>query len=281
MIRLKIALQKSGRLHEESIKLIKYCGINIESNFGKKLKIKALNFPMEIFFLRDDDIPQYIQDGVADIGIVGKNVVLEKQKNILIEEKLDFGFCKLSIAVPKGTLYKSVKDLHGKRIATSYPNILKLFLEKNNICSYIHNISGSVEIAPNIGVADAICDIVSSGITLFFNNLKEIETILYSEAVLVCCPHLQEEQKILAKRLVYRIQGVKNARKNKFLLFNVPFNFNVQNLKNFLPRMNLLPLSNSQWIAVQAVVPENIIWNTIEKLKKYGAQDFMVKDCII
>lgn len=206
MNRLKVAIQKSGRLHEKSIKLIKDCGINI--NLGKKLKTQALNFPMDIFFLRDDDIPQYIQSGIADIGIVGKNVVFEQNKNILIKQNLGFGRCRLSLAVPNGTIYNNVKDLSGKCIATSHPNLLKKCLKQYKIYYYIHTLSGSVEITPNIERADAIFDIVSSGETLFLNNLKEFLPLFYSEAVLVCCP--KYEQKTLVKLFIFRLQTISN-----------------------------------------------------------------------
>src|SRR5688572_29692508 len=205
-MKLRIAIQKSGRLHEDSIKLLKECGIDI-NNGVNKLKTEATNFPLEVFFLRDDDIPQYVEDGVADIGIVGENVVLEKNRPLRTDEKLGFGKCRLSMAVSKSMDYNSIEDLNGQRIATSYPVILGDYLKKMNITAEIHEISGSVEIAPGIGLADAICDLVSSGSTLFMNGLKEVETILRSEAVLVSNDRLTEEQEQLLRKLIFRIQA--------------------------------------------------------------------------
>lgn len=220
-MKLKIAIQKSGRLHDDSIKLLKECGIDI-NNGVNKLKTEAANFPLEVFFLRDDDIPQYIEDGVADIGIVGENVVLEKQKQVNIVQKLGFGKCRLSMAVEKSVDYTSVKDLQNKRIATSYPVIVEEFLQQHGIKAEIHEISGSVEIAPGIGLADAICDLVSSGSTLFMNGLKEVETVLKSEAVLAACHNLKPEQQLLLDKLLFRIQAVKKAKNNKYILLNAP-----------------------------------------------------------
>ncbi|AGC66822.1 ATP phosphoribosyltransferase [Candidatus Uzinura diaspidicola str. ASNER] len=272
---MKIALQKKGRLHEESINLLKACGINFPLDLSKdKLKISTYN--LDIFFLRDDDIPSYIQEGVADIGIVGKNVVFEQEKSFLIKKHLGFGYCRLSFAVPKESLYKSSKDFSGKCIATSYPNILFKFLKEQNICSYIHKISGSVEIAPNIGVADAICDLVSSGSTLDSNDLKEIETIFSSEAVLICHPKSSR----LAKKLIFRLQAFKRARDNKYLLllFNAP-NKKLEKIISFLhkscKRLHRIPKA-ALWTYIQVIVPAFIIWNILDELKRNSVKDLVV-----
>ena len=271
---LKIALQKSGRLYTDSIELLKDCGI--EMNLGKQLNTKSLNFPMEILFLRDDDIPKYIEDGVADVGIVGKNLIFEKKKNINIIEYLGFGRCRLSIAVPENFHYTRLDDLDEKRIATSHPTLLSAFLKKSKIKAHIHHISGSVEIAPNIGISDAVCDLVSSGETLFINNLKEIETILESEAVLTSYPHMKWSKKSIAEILYCRIQAVKRARTNKYLRLNAT-NDNLEEILSCLSGSpTVLPLNNTKWIAVHALVEERYLWNKIEKLNRLGAKDLLV-----
>lgn len=276
-MKLKIAIQKSGRLHDDSIKLLKECGIDI-NNGVNKLKTEASNFPLEVFFLRDDDIPQYIEDGVADIGIVGENVVLEKKKQVNIVEKLGFGKCRLSMAVPKSFEYTTVKDLQNTRIATSYPVIVQEFLQRNGISAEIHEISGSVEIAPGIGLADAICDLVSSGSTLFMNGLKEVETVLKSEAVLAACHNLQPEQQQLLDKLVFRIQAVKRAKNTKYILLNAP-NEKLNDIIGLLPGMKsptVLPLAQEGWSSVHSVLNENDFWDIIESLKTAGAQGILV-----
>jgi ATP phosphoribosyltransferase len=230
---LKIAVQKSGRLYEGSMKLLKECGIEV-SNGNNQLRVIAANFPIEVFFLRDDDIPEYVQDAVADIGFVGENVVREANKETDTIEKLGFGKCRLSIAVPKNGTMQSVNDLNGKKIATSYPNILSGFLKEKNITASIHEISGSVEIAPKIGLADAICDLVSSGSTLFTNELKEIETILSSESVLISNKNLTTEKRIILESLLFRIRSVKKARNNKYVLLNAP-NDKLETICSLLP----------------------------------------------
>src|SRR6478672_603021 len=214
-VKLKIAIQKSGRLHEDSLRLLKECGIEI-SNGVNKLKSEASNFPMEVYFLRDDDIPQYVEDAVADIGFIGENIVYEKKKKINVVEKLGFGKCRLSIAIKRYDDYIGANFLTGKRIATSYPFLVQQYLTENNIDAEIHEISGSVEIAPGIGLADAICDLVSSGSTLFMNGLKEVETILRSQAVLVRNNNLDAGQLQILERLLFRIQAVKKAKNNKY-----------------------------------------------------------------
>ncbi|MDZ4809897.1 MAG: ATP phosphoribosyltransferase [Bacteroidota bacterium] len=274
---LKIAVQKSGRLYEGSMKLLKECGIEV-SNGNNQLRVQAANFPIEVFFLRDDDIPEYVQDAVADIGFVGENVVLEANKETNTIEKLGFGKCRLSVAVPKSGLLQSINDLNGKKIATSYPVILTGFLKERNIIASIHEISGSVEIAPRIGLADAICDLVSSGSTLFNNELREIETILSSEAVLISYKNLTVEKKIILESLLFRIRSVKKARNNKYVLLNAP-NDKLETICNLLPGMRsptILPLAESGWSSVHSVINESDFWNVIEKLKAHGAQGILI-----
>lgn len=276
-MKLKIAIQKSGRLHEDSMKLLKECGIDI-NNGVNKLKTEASNFPLEVFFLRDDDIPQYIEDGVADLGMVGENVVLEKNRQVNVVEKLGFGKCRLSVAVPKTLEYEGVNNLAGLRIATSYPVIVDQFLKKNKIQAEIHEISGSVEIAPGIGLADAICDLVSSGSTLFMNGLKEVEVILKSEAVLIANKGLSAGQQQLLQKLLFRIQAVKKAKNNKYILLNAP-NDNLQEIIRLLPGMKsptVLPLAEEGWSSVHSVLNENEFWDIIESLKAAGAQGILV-----
>jgi ATP phosphoribosyltransferase len=274
---LKIAIQKSGRLYEGSMKLLKECGIEI-SNGINQLRVAAANFPVEVFFLRDDDIPEYVQDAVADIGFVGENVVYEANKSVETIEKLGFGKCRLSIAAPKNSVITSIYDLAGKKIATSYPTILSSCLKEKNISASIHQISGSVEIAPRIGLADAICDLVSSGSTLFTNELKELETILFSEAVLISNISLSKEKKILLESLLFRIRSVKKAKNNKYVLLNAP-NEKLEIICSLLPGMKsptILPLAEPGWSSVHSVINEGDFWNVIEKLKANGAQGILI-----
>ncbi|RYY44180.1 MAG: ATP phosphoribosyltransferase [Chitinophagaceae bacterium] len=274
---LRIAVQKSGRLYDESVRLLKECGIQI-SNGNKQLKTRAENFPLEIFFLRDDDIPQYVFDRVADIGIVGENILLETGKDIRLVDRLGFGKCRLSIAVPKSVDYRSVKDLNGLKIATSYQQLTQQFLDENDIQAEIHNISGSVEIAPGIGLADAICDLVSSGSTLFTNNLKEVEVVLKSEAVLVAGRELENEKQVLLEKLLLRINAVKTAKNSKYILLNAP-NHQLENIAAILPgnkSPTIVPLAASGWSSVQSVVNENDFWDVIDKLKELQAQGILV-----
>ncbi|MEJ7610576.1 MAG: ATP phosphoribosyltransferase [Ferruginibacter sp.] len=274
---LKIAIQKSGRLYEDSVKLLKECGIQL-NNGHKQLKTVAENFPLEIFFLRDDDIPQYVYDGVADIGIVGENVLLEKAKDIDLVFRLGFGKCRLSIAVPKTLPYATAADLAGLKIATSYPVILGKYLEGSGINAEIHEISGSVEIAPGIGLADAICDLVSSGSTLFTNGLKEVDIILRSEAVLTAHKDLSEENRGLLEKLLLRIKSVKTAGNNKYIMLNAP-NHQLNNIFSLLPGMKsptVVPLAEPGWSSIQSVVNENEFWDVIEKLKEYEAEGILV-----
>jgi ATP phosphoribosyltransferase len=275
--KLRIAIQKSGRLNENSIKILKEAGIEFDNGLNK-LKAEAFNFPLEVFFLRDDDIPQYVEDGVADIGIVGENVVLEKNKELKMIDRLGFGKCRLSIAIPKDQKYKSITDLNGKRIATSYSTILSKFLKKNKITAEIHEISGSVEIAPGIGLADAICDLVSSGSTLFTNGLKEVEIILKSEAVLVANKKLDQSRQDILDRLLFRINAVRKAKYNKYILMNAPNN-KLDAICKVLPGMKsptILPLAETGWSSVHSVVQEDQFWDIIEKLKSNGAQGILV-----
>jgi ATP phosphoribosyltransferase len=277
MDKLKLAIQKSGRLHEDSIKLLKECGIDI-SNGVNKLKSEALNFPLEVYFLRDDDIPQYVEDAVADIGIVGENVVYEKNKNVEVIEKLGFGKCRLSVAVRRNDRYEDIFSLQGKKIATSYPYLVKKWLSDKQVDVEIHEISGSVEIAPGIGLADAICDLVSSGSTLFMNGLKEAETILNSQAVLIRNEILGKQQEEWLDKLLFRIQAVKKAKKNKYVLLNAP-NEKLDEIISLLPGMKsptVLPLAEAGWSSIHSVLSEDEFWEIIEKLKGAGAQGILV-----
>ncbi|MGB4844211.1 MAG: ATP phosphoribosyltransferase [Ferruginibacter sp.] len=274
---LKIAVQKSGRLYDESVKLLKECGIQL-NNGHKELKTVAENFPLEIYFLRDDDIPQYVFDGVADIGIVGENVLLEKAKDISLVYRLGFGKCRLSIAVPKTMSYQSISDLNGLKIATSYAGILQKYLEEKGSDAEIHEISGSVEISPGIGLAEAICDLVSSGSTLFTNGLKEVEVILKSEAVLAANRNLTDENKVILEKLLLRINAVKTAKNNKYIMLNAP-NSQLKNIFSLLPGMKsptVVPLAEEGWSSVQSVVNENDFWEVIEKLQQYEAEGILV-----
>jgi ATP phosphoribosyltransferase len=276
--KLRIALQKTGRLSEGSAELLRKCGISFNDGFGK-LKTEATNFPLEIFFLRDDDIPEYVSDGVADVGIVGENVVAEVRKEeIEIIERLGFARCRLSIAVPKNFSYESVKSLNGLRIATTYPNILIDFLKQNGVEAEIHVVSGSVEIAPSIGLADAICDLVSSGSTLFTNGLREVETIINSEAVLIARKNLGQLQKEILEKLLFRVRAVKAASENKYILLNVP-NDKIEKICQLLPGMKsptIMPLAETGWSSVHSVVHKDDFWEIVERLKQEGAQGILV-----
>ena len=274
---LRLAIQKSGRLHDDSMRLLKECGIEV-GNGVNKLKSEASNFPLEVFFLRDDDIPQYVEDAVADIGFVGENVVFEKEKEIEVREKLGFGKCRLSIAVDKNEDYNGPNFLEGKRIATSYPVILQKFLHNQGINADIHEISGSVEIAPGIGLANAICDLVSSGSTLFMNGLKEAEIILQSQAVLIKTKTISGEKEAILNRLLFRIQSVKKARNNKYILLNAPDD-KLDEIIALLPGMKsptVVPLAEKGWHSVHSVLSEDVFWDIIEQLKAKGAQGILV-----
>lgn len=277
MSKLKIAVQKAGRLHDDSMQILKEVGISID-NGKDQLKASAKNFPLEVFYLRNSDIPQYLKDGVVDAAIIGENILVEKGKEITIIEKLGFSSCKVSVAVPKSFKYNGVQDLQGKQIATSYPNTVNAFLQKNNIEANLHIINGSVEIAPNIGLADAIVDIVSSGSTLFKNNLKEVEIILKSEAVLAASPIISEEKKDILNRLQFRIQSVLKGRQFKYILLNAP-NDRLQEIIDVIPGMKsptVLPLAQEGWSSVHSVIQKNEFWEIIDDLKMKGAQGILV-----
>ncbi|WP_276484429.1 ATP phosphoribosyltransferase [Paraflavitalea pollutisoli] len=274
---LRIAIQKSGRLYEDSVQLLKECGIDLR-NVKDRLRTEADNFPLEVFFLRDDDIPQYVEDGVADIGIVGENVLFEKNKQAEIVEKLGFGKCRLAVAIPRGLEYGGVTSLQGKRIATSYPFLVNEFLKKNNVEAEIHEISGSVEIAPGIGLADVVADLVSSGSTLFMNGLKEVETILQSQSVLIKNNQLDAAQQQLLDKLLFRIRAVKKAKRTKYVLLNAP-NEKLKEIIALLPGMKsptVLPLAEQGWSSVHSVLSEDTFWDIIEQLKAAGAQGILV-----
>ena len=277
MSTLKIAIQKSGRLNEDSIQILKDCGISI-NNGNDQLKATASNFPLEVLYLRNSDIPQYLIDGVVDAAIVGDNLLVEKGKNIQVAEKLGFSKCKVSVAVPKSFNYNSVKDLDGLRIATSYPNTVLDFFKSKNVLVDLHQISGSVEIAPNIGLADAIVDIVSSGSTLFKNNLKEVEVIFKSEAVLAVSPKISSENKVILDKLQFRIQSVLRARKSKYILMNVP-NDKIELISSILPVLKsptVMPLAQAGWSSVHTVIEEDRFWEVIDELKAAGAEGILV-----
>jgi ATP phosphoribosyltransferase len=274
---LRIAIQKSGRLYEDSVQLLKECGIDLR-NVKDRLKTVSENFPIEVFFLRDDDIPEYVEDGVADIGIVGQNVLLEKGRKVDTIEMLGFGKCRLSVAVPKAIEYDGVQALQGKRIATSYPQLVKQFLQSNNVQASIHEISGSVEIAPGIGLADVVADLVSSGGTLFMNGLKEVEVILDSQAVLVANSKIDADKKDILEKLLFRMRSVRKAKKSKYVLMNVP-NQNLDQVIALLPGMRsptVLPLAESGWSSVHSVLSEDEFWDRIEKLRGAGAEGILV-----
>ncbi len=274
---LRLAIQKSGRLSEKSLELLKAAGVRID-NYSRQLLVKAQNFDLEILFIRDDDIPEYVQDGVADIGIVGENEILEAKKDLDIVEKLGFGRCRLSLAVPNNFKYKSLKDLEKKSIATSYPVILEKFLSENSVKANVHKISGAVEITPNVNLADAIFDIVSTGSTLISNGLKEVEEVIKSEAVLVSSKILSEEKKVLLDQILFRIRSVNLAKNNKYILLNAP-NDSLDKISNLLPGIKsptILPLAMEGWSSVHTVIKEDDFWERIEKLKNAGAQGILV-----
>lgn len=277
MSKLKIAIQKKGRLNEESITLLKNCGINIE-NGKDQLKVTASNFPIEILYLRNADIPQYLEDGVVDIAIIGENLLIEKEKKIEIIEKLGFSKCRVSLAVSKDVTDESLNYFQGKRIATSYPNTVKSFFQKNGIEADIHVISGSVEIAPSIGLAEGICDIVSSGSTLFKNGLKETQVILKSEAVLAKSKILSNEKEEILSQLLFRIKSILSAKNTKYILMNVP-NENIDKVSSILPVMKsptILPLIEGGWSSLHSVIKEDEFWEVINQLKEAGAENILI-----
>ena len=274
---IRLAVQKSGRLNEDSLRLIKDCGISID-NGKDQLKAAARNFPMEVFFLRNGDIPQYLRDGVVDLAILGENLLAEKGTDLEVIEPLGFSKCRVSIAVPKGTAFKGIQDLEGKRIATSYPNTVKTFLKENKLKADLHIINGSVEIAPNIGLADAVCDIVSSGSTLFKNNLKEVVQSAKSQAVLVASPKISSDNRAILKTLQFRIQSVLRAKTSKYILLNCP-NDKIGAISSLLPVLKsptVLPLAQEGWSSLHSVINAGDFWEVIDQLKEAGAEGILV-----
>lgn len=277
MKKLKIAVQKSGRLHDESLALLKDCGIYID-NGRDQLKTSASSFPLEIYYLRNGDIPQYLKDGVVDCAIIGENLLIEKGEGISIADRLGFSKCRVSLAVPKAFKYTSIADLNGKRIATSYPETTRNYLAEVGVEAELHIINGSVEIAPNIGLADAICDIVSSGSTLFKNNLKEVEVILKSEAVLAVSPNISENANKVLDKIRFRIQSVLQGRDSRYVLLNAP-NDKIDEIIKILPGMKsptVLPLAEEGWSSIHSVVNRDVFWEVIEELKQAGAEGILV-----
>lgn len=274
---LKIAIQTKGRLNEDSIKLIDEAGVKLPLS-SRKLISSASNFPLEALFLRDDDIPQAVAMGVADIGVVGENEMLEKKENVVIVKRLGFSKCRLSLAIPKDDVYSGVGYFNGKKIATSYPEILRDFFREKNITAEIHVINGSVEIAPGIGLADAIFDIVSSGSTLVSNRLKEVEVVVKSEAVLIANPDLSEVKKAILDDLIFRMESVQRAEKKKYILLNAP-NEKLAEIESYLPGMKsptVMPLAEEGWSSVHSVIEEKDFWEIIGKLKAAGATGILV-----
>ncbi len=277
MSKLKIAVQKSGRLNQESLNLLKDCGISID-NGEDQLKVIVPNFPLEILYLRNSDIPQYLEDGVVDLAIIGENLLIEKQKQVTIVEKLGFSKCRVSLAVPKAVETDDINYFEGKKIATSYPNTLNEYLTSNNINAEVHIISGSVEIAPNIGLADGICDIVSSGSTLFRNGLRETKVILKSEAVLAKSTGLTQEKEEILERLLFRIKSVLRAKNTKYILLNVP-DSKIEEVSAILPVLKsptILPLAEKGWSSLHSVIDEDKLWNVIDELKNAGAEGILI-----
>ncbi|MFD2697470.1 ATP phosphoribosyltransferase [Mesonia sediminis] len=277
MSKLKIAIQKKGRLYEESIQLLKESGLNFKEG-NNQLKIVVENFALEILLLRNADIPEYVEDGIVDLGIVGENILIEQQVDYDVLRKLGFASCRLSLAIPKAENYNDISALTQKRIATSYPNTLRAYLTKNNIQAEIHTLSGSVEIAPNIGLADAVCDLVSSGTTLFNNGLREVETILNSEAVLIKSQKINSVKQKSIDKLVFRMDAVLRPKKSKYVLLNVP-NDKINAVSQILPVLKsptVLPLAQPGWSSLHSVIDENQFWSVIDQLKAAGAEDILI-----
>lgn len=277
MRRLKVAIQKSGRLSEESFQLLKECGIRFESS-SNSLIVPSRNFPLDVLYLRNSDIPQYLEDGVADVAIIGENTLVEAGRSIKNELQLGFSKCRVSIAIPKGESYSGIGDLNGKKLATSYPNTVNAFLLKSGIKAEIHQISGSVEIAPSLGLADAICDIVSSGSTLFTNGLKEVEVLFSSEACLASSPVIDQEATAILNKLLFRVKSVMEARNKKYVLLNAP-NEKIEQITSILPGMkspSIIPLAQSGWSSLHSVIDESQFWEIIDQLKEAGAQGILI-----
>lgn len=276
-MKLRIAIQKSGKLAEGSIGLLRKCGIGFSNGTGK-LRAEAEDFPLEIFFIRDDDIPDYVADGVADIGVVGENILAENPKRVDVIEKLGFGRCRLSVAVPKANDYSGLRSLSGKKIATSYPNILAKYFADNAVTADIHQISGSVEIAPSIGLADAVCDLVSSGSTLFSNGLREVETVMDSQAVLIRRPEMSDEAEDILERLLFRLRSVRAASQNKYILLNAP-KVKAGDIAKLLPGMKaptMMPLAEEGWVSIHSVISQHDFWEVVDRLKQAGAEGILV-----
>lgn len=277
MRRLKVAIQKSGRLSEESFQLLKECGIRFESS-SNSLIVPSRNFPLDVLYLRNSDIPQYLEDGVADVAIIGENTLVEAGRSLKNELQLGFSKCRVSIAIPKGESYSGIGDLNGKKLATSYPNTVNAFLLKSGIKAEIHQISGSVEIAPSLGLADAICDIVSSGSTLFTNGLKEVEVLFSSEACLASSPAIDQEATAILNKLLFRVKSVMEARNKKYVLLNAP-NEKIEQITSILPGMkspSIIPLAQSGWSSLHSVIDEGQFWEIIDQLKQAGAQGILI-----
>lgn len=276
-MKLNIAIQKKGRMSQDSINLLKNCGLKF-NNSGKGLIAQSTGFPANIYYLRDDDIPDYVEDGIADVGIVGLNVAEEGQNDVRVSERLGFSRCRLSIAIPRDHEYQEISDLEGKEIATSYPVILKKYLDLHKVNARIHTISGSVEIAPGIGLTDGICDIVSTGSTLLSNGLKEVEKIMDSEAVMISHKTMTSEKEELLQKLIFRIKAVQKASENKYILLNAP-NDKIEQIIKILPGMkspSILPLADKNWSSIHSVVGEEDFWDVIDQLKENGAESLLV-----
>jgi len=274
---LKLAIQKSGRLSENSLRLLQEMGIEFKHETNK-LRNESLNFPLEILFLRDDDIPQYVEDGVADLGIIGENIWLERTSTTQKIKELGFGKCRLSFAVPKEIAFEDLTILEGKRIATTYPNIVQNFLNQRNIKADIHEISGSVEIAPSLGLAEVVCDIVSTGNTLTSNGLKEVATLLQSQAILIASKDLASEKRQLLEKLLFRLESASRAKGHKYILLNAPIS-QVDQISSILPGMKsptILPLSMEGWCSIHSVIAEKDFWENIQLLKEAGAEGILV-----
>jgi ATP phosphoribosyltransferase len=275
---ITLAVQKTGRLSEKSLALMQECGVAFENSGKEKLVSMAANFPLQLLFLRDDDIPECVADRIADIGIVGENVVAEKQRDVEIIERLGFGRCRLSIALPRGIDYTGPAGLQGKKIATSYPNILSGYLKRHRVEAIIHEINGSVEIAPGIGLADAIFDIVSTGSTLISNGLREVEQVMTSEAVVIAAPKQEADKQRLIDQLLFRMRSVRKAAQNKYILLNAP-NDKIDEIIALLPGMKsptVMPLALGGWSSLHSVIREDLFWEIIEKLKQHGAEGILV-----
>ena len=275
---LRIAIQKSGRLSEDSLQLLRDAGINLSSSPSRMLRTQANNFPLELIFVRDDDIPEYVEGGVVDVGIVGENVLLETLKDVNTIERLGFGKCRLCLAMPKNATYNGPKSLENLRIATSYVRILENFLAEQNIRAEIHEISGSVEITPSLGLADAIFDIVSTGSTLLANGLREVETVIESEALLIAHPELPPAKQEILDRLLFRIHANRNAKNHRYILMNVP-NDRLEEIAGIIPGMKsptVLPLTQPGWSSLHSVIPESVFWDVLEQLKAAGAEGILV-----